>query len=282
VVDVTAAGRGRGRRWLGGAAIGIGLLVAALSRVVVPAAPPLYDGVIVNEPYRWLEPPPGQLGGAQGFSSTERLEAGGSPLIAIQTPEQPPQASVFAPPGALTLPPGTTSLKSSITPIPAEGTPAAGHIAGNVYRIAITNQNDLAVTAPADAFVSVVLRGPEGTTDATIERFVNGSWKPLTTDHAGYTSGFLSIVTEFGDVTLVTAGSSETPSAAPTSLSTETTAITTTSATTGTSPGSGIPLVAVVIIGGGLAVLAGTAIFAFRPRRGSREPPRRDRRRRRR
>ena len=264
----------------------IGLGLAALSRVLVPGAPPLYDGVVVNEPYRWLEPPPGGLGGAQGFSSTDNLEAGGSPLIAAQTPEQPPQASVFAPPGALDLPPGTTSLKTTITPIPAQGTPGSGHIAGNVYRIQITNQNGLATTAPADAFVSVVMRGPEGTTEATIERFENGGWRPLETDHAGYTSGFLSIVTEFGDFALVAPGASETATASASNGATETTTRTTTGSTATTSEQgssfSGIPPVVLLVMGGGILVLGATAIYALRGR-PQRPAPRkgRDRRRRR-
>jgi len=271
------------RTRLGIAAIVVGLALAGLSRFFVPAAPPLYDGVIVNEPYRWLEPPPGGLGGAQGFTSQDGLEGGKSPLIAAQTPEQPPQASVFAPPGALNLPSGTSSLKTSIAPIPAEGAPADGQIAGNVYRIQITNQNGLATTAPADAFVSVVIRGPEGTTDATIERFENGTWKPLKTDHAGYTSGFLTIVTEFGDFTLVAPKTGTSSSASGSSGASPTTSAPTTGAatTSATTTGGDIPVVILVVVGGGVLILAATGLYALRsqPRQ---QPPRqgRDRRRR--
>lgn len=266
-----------GRERLGVAAIAAGLALAVLSRLLVPAAPPLYDGVVVNEPYRWLEPPPGGLGGAQGFSATDALEGGGSPLIAAQTPESPPQASVFAPPGALDLPPGTRSLQVAITPIPAPGTPATGNIAGNVYRISITNQDGLATTAPADAFVSVVFRGPDGTLDATIERFENGAWTPLKTDHAGYTSGFLSIVTEFGDFALVAPEGSATPSASGSGAVTSTAATTTTPPT---SPAEGIPLFVIVAVGGGVVVLGATALYALRSRPRQPPPRRRDRRRR--
>jgi hypothetical protein len=274
------------RRSLGVASIAVGLALAGLSRLAMPSAPPLYDGVIVNEPYRWLEPPPGALGGAQGFSATDALEAGSSPLIAAQTPETPPQASVFAPPGALKLPPGTTSIKTTITPIPAEGTPSNGHVAGNVYRIQVTNQNGLATTGPADAFVSVVMRGPEGTTDATIERFENGAWKPLTTDHAGYTSGFLSIVTEFGDFTLVAPGPSGTPSgsasgSASASAVAPSPETTTTSATPAPGSSGGLPVIVIAVVGGGIVVLGATVIYALRSR-PRQPPPRRSRDRRRR
>ena len=50
-------------------ALGAGLLVIVAARLLVPAAPPLYDGVVPVEAYRWLDPPPGQLGGAKGATA---------------------------------------------------------------------------------------------------------------------------------------------------------------------------------------------------------------------
>jgi hypothetical protein len=258
----------RGR--LAAATIGAGLLLALAARGLIPAAPPLYDGVVVNEPYRWLSPPPGAQGGAQGASATGALENGKSPLIAIATPEQPPQAQVFGPPGVMQLPTGTTSILMSIQPIPPEGTPSDGQIAGNVYRVNITNQAGDPLTAPADAYVSLVMRGPEGTTDATIERYSNGQWKPLDTSHAGYTSGFLAIVTEFGDFALVSPSGSASATAAasasggPTASSSLAETPTPFSGTPG--GGAGIdPLIIVVLAGSGL-ILAATAFYAYRRR----------------
>lgn len=265
----------RRQRWLAATAIGGGLILALASRAVFPGAPPLYDGVVVNQPYRWLTPPPGAQGGAQGAPATAALENSKSPLIAIATPEQPPQAQVFAPPGVMRLPTGTTSILMSIQPIPAEGAPSDGQIAGNVYRINITNQAGDPLTAPADAYVSVVMRGPEGTTDATIERYANGTWKPLTTSHAGYTSGFLAIVTDFGDFALVspsapsstTVGASKSPVSPPVSP-TETPPPGNAGGTAGLDP-----LIIVLIAGSGL-VLGVTAFYAYR-RRPPPQPSRR-------
>jgi hypothetical protein len=45
VVDLT------GRRRVAGLALGGGILVVVVARVFVPGAPPLYDGVVINEPY---------------------------------------------------------------------------------------------------------------------------------------------------------------------------------------------------------------------------------------
>jgi hypothetical protein len=273
VVDLTA------RRRVAGLALGAGLGIVVLARVLVPGAPPLYDGLVINEPYKWLDPPPGEEGGAQGVTGTAALENGASPLIALATAEQPPQAQVFAPPGALVLPPGTMSLLLAITPIPAEGTPASGHIAGNVYRISITNQAGVPATAPPDAYVSVVMRGPDDVLEATMERFKDGAWTELQTSHAGYTSGFLSIVTEFGDFALIAPGDAATATPNGTSVPTQVPA-----ATPGTEPGTGGgpgPLL-LVLLGAGAVGVAGGALLVFRSMAKPLPPPPRGGRRRRR
>ncbi len=271
-----------GRRRVAGLALGVGLLMVVLARVLVPGAPPLYDGVVINEPYKWLEPPPGGEGGAQGVSDTAALENGGSPLIALATPEQPPQAQVFAPPGALVLPAGTTSLLMAIMPIPAEGTPASGQIAGNVYRISITDQAGVPTKAPPQAYVSVVMRGPDGLLEATMARLKGGAWQPLETSHAGYTSGFLSIVTEFGDFALIAPGGTATPSGTP-GTSASTTPFGTSgatqapSATPGTEPGAGggpSPLL-LIVLGAGAVGVAGGAFLVYRSIAKPLPPPRR-------
>jgi hypothetical protein len=281
LVDLT------GRRRVAGLALGGGILVVVLARVFVPGAPPLYDGVVINEPYKWLEPPQGEQGGAQGVSDTAALENGASPLIALATPEQPPQAQVFAPPGALVLPAGTTSLLMAITPIPAEGTPASGQIAGNVYRITITNQDGVPTTAPPQAYVSVVMRGPDNLLEATMARFKDGVWQPLETSHAGYTSGFLSIVTEFGDFALIAPGGTATPSAnSSASVPPGETPATEPPTTPGTATatGDGVtysplgeppnPLV-LILLGAGAVGVVGGALLIYRSMAKPLPPPRR-------
>jgi hypothetical protein len=134
-VVVVSAHRSARRSRLGPIVLAAGLVAIALGQLVGPvAAPPLYDGVVVVEPYRFLDPaPPGQKGGAKGATATVAVKDGANPLVAIATPEQPPQAQVFAPPSSLTLAPGAATLALSIQPIAAEGTPSDGHIVGNVY-----------------------------------------------------------------------------------------------------------------------------------------------------
>jgi hypothetical protein len=185
--------------------LGLLVMVAAHATATAPL-PVLYDGVVTIEPYRFLAPPAGRPGGARGATSTVALHGGKSPLLALATPEQPPQAQFFAAPGSLNLPAGATQLSLGITPVPAEGTPLTGHLAGNVYRFSVVDQSGAPVTAPASAYVNVVIRGPEEVVDATVERFSNGTWQPLKTVPSGFGATFIAVVTQFGDFALVAPG----------------------------------------------------------------------------
>ncbi len=196
-----------GRRRLG-VAVGLaGLAVAVLARLAVPSAPPLYDGVVPVPPYAWLDPPPGQQGGAQGSEASIPIHGGKSPLVAVSTPEVVPQAQIFATPTALRLAPGSTSIEVSIQPIQPVTVPTDGHIDGNVYRISVADQAGMPLTAPASARVSVVMRAADPTlAEGQIARYVNGAWHPIKTSSAGLAAMFLAVVTEFGDFAVIAPG----------------------------------------------------------------------------
>jgi hypothetical protein len=243
----------RPRQRAGAAFLVAGLAWAAVVQLLAPSyAPPLYDGVQPIDAYRWLSPPPGRHGGAEGVSSDVPVTDGKSPLVAIATPEQPPQAQIFAEPGAFPLPPGTTSLRVSIAPIPAQGMPADGHVVGNVYRITVASQAGTPLTAPPTARVSVVMRAPEEVLEATMERYRAGSWEPLRTSPAGLGGTFLAIVTEFGDFALVEAGPPRTLAPVEPSPSSGQSA-------PGGGSGPGLPLWLVVVAG--LALAAGAVVL---------------------
>jgi len=193
------------RAGLAALVLGAGLILA-VQRVAPSLTPPLYDGVVVVEPYRWLVPPAGQPGDAKSAAATAKPEGGASPLLALATPEQPPQAQLFASPGSLVLPAGTTSIKMSIAPILPQMLPAEGHIAGNVYRISVTDQAGTPLTAPASAKVTIVMRTPASEPFVTIEQAGLFGWKSLTTEDAGFGGTFLAVVTGFGDFALVGTG----------------------------------------------------------------------------
>jgi hypothetical protein len=256
-------------------AVGLAIVVVA-QRSGRLAAPPLFDGVVVTDPYRWLSPPPGQLGGARGVTGTETV-SGESPVVAIATPEEPPQAQIFAPPGALVLPAGTTSLRLAISPISPTGSPPNGAIAGNEYKITVVNQDgDLAV-GRAGGNVTVVLRGPPSANDATIERFADGSWQKVQTESSGLPATFLAVVTDFGDFAIVvpTASAPTTSTAAvgPSQYSALSPGATTPAVTRGggdsgsDSVSTPLPSVVELVIVALAAIGAGLLIAAFRRRR---------------
>jgi hypothetical protein len=197
------------------AAIAAGVALMLIAQRLAPiAGPPLYDGVIVTDPYRWLSPPPGGLGGAQGATETEPVQ-GESPVVAIATPEEPPQAQIFAAPGSLVPPPNTSSLRLSIEPVQPGTAPTDGVIDGNEYKIDVLNQAGLPVAGRVGGQVTVVLRGPPNGTAATVERFSNGTWQPLPTDPAGLPDTFIAVVTDFGLFALVAPAPAATPLAPP-------------------------------------------------------------------
>jgi hypothetical protein len=203
-------------RRLGILLVGIGFGLAAVVQVLMPLRqPPLYDGVIVTEPYRWLDPPPGHPGGATSAASSLPLEHGKSPILTVYTDDLPPQAQVFASPGALTLSKGATRIEVSIRPVAPLAVPSTGYIDGNVYRFAVVDQSGAALTAPADAQVTVVIRAADPSLPtATIARLDGSAWVPVKTDASG-DGTFYAVVTEFGDFAVIARGTSPYPTAAP-------------------------------------------------------------------
>jgi len=260
-----------------------GLLIAAAAQLLAPLpGPPLYDGVVTVEPYRWVSPPPGEQGGAEGITAVVPVTGGQSPLVTLSTTEVPPQAQLFAEPGGLTMPSGTTSLAVGIQPVPLDAgaaAPADGHIAGNVYRITITTQAGAPVTAPATAEVTVILRAPDATTtDGTIVQLVAGTWMPIKTEAAGLGASFVSIVTSFGDFALREPGPGPSTSATGTSGPGPTALGTIGPAGSGIGSGAsagGISPVAIVAGIATIALLVALALLAVTPRRPRkrREPP---------
>lgn len=194
-------------------AIGIVAIVAA-QRVAPMLTPPLYDGVAVVEPYRWLTPLQGQPGGPTSAANVLEPVNGANPLVALGTGELPPQAQVFATPGSLDLPPGTTAIRISINPVAPSTLPTDGRIDGNVYRINLTNQAGVDLTAPAAQQVTVVMRSPGDEPLVTIEQLTPGGWKALETQAAGFAPVFTAVVTRFGDFALVARRPSGSASAA--------------------------------------------------------------------
>lgn len=192
------------RRSLALAAVLGGLVVVAIAQQARPiSGPPLYDGVVVFDPYKWLSAPPGLDGGAQSaqqsFSGGD-LRAG----FAFGTPEEPPQIQIQSVFTSLALPRGTSSVTMSIEPIAAPAaTPPNGIIAGNVYQIQVADQHGTAIKAKRGATVTLVIRGPTSLPNATIDRFSDGKWTALQTTWPGVPDTFVVNIAEFGEFALV-------------------------------------------------------------------------------
>ena len=128
-------------RLIGWLAVLAGTAVAFGLQVIAPVGVPLYDGVAVQEPYRFLHPTGEQPGSPASFaSSLEPVAGGDSPQVIAPTTESPPQAQLVALPGAFTMPPGVTRLSISVAPVEPPAVAAGGQIAGNVYRFSVVDQ----------------------------------------------------------------------------------------------------------------------------------------------
>jgi hypothetical protein len=189
---------------LAGAAFALGVQLAA------PVGVPLYDGVVVAEPYRYLHPTGTHAGQPTSFEADQPVIGGASPAFAAATTESPPQAQLIAQTGAFMLSPGATSVHVSITPVESPAvTPPGGTVAGNVYEISVTDQAGTALAiATCDGCLSLSMRAPEGTDTATLMRFAGGAWAEMDTLPVGIVSMFQSNPTGLGDIAVVVSGTS--------------------------------------------------------------------------
>jgi hypothetical protein len=184
-------------------AASIGLALAA--QVAGPAGVPLYDGVVVIEPYRFLHPTGNQVGQPTSFSSSPAVTKESSPVFVAATTESPPQAQLIAQEGAFILAAGTTNLQVSITPVEAPPAPAGAAIAGNAYEITVTNQSGsaLQVGTGCPGCLTLIMRATEGTESASIKRFAGGTWQDIETVHAGTVDQYQASPTALGTFAVI-------------------------------------------------------------------------------
>ncbi len=156
------------------ASLAAGLVVIAAAQVLAPLdRPPLYDGVVVEEPYRYLAPGPGQAGDPTSYAGTEPVIGPASPAFAAATAEGPPQAQLIAQAGAFSIPEEATGMAVTIMPVAPE---PPGAIPGNAYRFSVTDEAGAPVPVATGSFVTLLLRAPTGLTEVTIVQLVDGGW----------------------------------------------------------------------------------------------------------
>lgn len=184
--------------------LAIGLVTSVVGQVALPVGLPLFDGVIVSDPYRFLSPPPGAEGSPTSALATIPVAGGASPSFAVFTAETPPQAELLAHGGELAIGVDSTAVTIRIDPIATPSNATGGSVVGNVYRIAVTDQAGAALALVPGQAITLAMRGPAGTSaDATIARLVGGAWQPLQTDPAGLQDLFLANATDFGDFAIL-------------------------------------------------------------------------------
>jgi hypothetical protein len=190
----------RRRGWL--AVLG-GAVIALAVQVAAPVGVPLYDGVVVQEPYRFLHPNGDQVGSPTTGSDSEIVDGPASPILVVNTTENPPQAQLIAQAGAFELTAGVTKLLASVEAIEPPGAPAGEPIAGNVYRFTVTDQagNPVALTT-CEGCRSLILRAPDPTIEATVKRFADGAWIDVPTEFANLV-GFQVNPTALGDYAVI-------------------------------------------------------------------------------
>ncbi|MEA2618608.1 MAG: hypothetical protein QOE72_4391 [Chloroflexota bacterium] len=190
------------------AVLAAGAALLGLVWLAGPASqPPLYDGPVVAEPYRYCQPPPG-FAPQQPPSTVDhnvRVVNGQSPPIADSTAEQPPQAELLAPANVFVVPPGAVTIRvAMLCAPPPRVLPPDGRLDGNVYRFTVSAGGTPLGIRPGQQ-VTVVLRGPAGAPNPVMERFANGQWMKLDTQPLGNASpdSYAANVTALGDMALV-------------------------------------------------------------------------------
>ena len=191
----------------GWVALAAGLLaLAAAARLSPTWHPPLFDGIVVEDPYKYLEPPPGKPGNATSVSDTLALDQGVSPQLYSGTLENPPQAQMIADRDAFQLPSGTTSIKASIAPIKPPAPVTDGRISGNVYEFKVANQAGTDLALVPGTTITIVLRAPNGVTNGTIVHFNGTTWDKVPTDNGGLPDLYATNATQLGDYAVLVTG----------------------------------------------------------------------------
>jgi hypothetical protein len=193
--------------------IGLGLtgLVAATSSL---RAPPLLDGVFIEDPYRWVAPPSGADGDPPSVTTAQQVVDGSVPLLAVATSEVPPQAQIIAQEDAFAIAADTASVTITIQP----SAPTDPTIAGNVYRFSVTDDQGTALEIRPGAQVTLVLRAPQQDLVAQIARFEGSTWVTLPTEFGGLPDLFAANITQLGDYAVVVVAGPTASASAGTSM----------------------------------------------------------------
>ena len=186
------------------ALVAVGLAALGVAQVAGPARRlPLYDGVVVEDPYRYAAPSPGQAGTPGTGESVVQVSGTGSPSVVLSTGENPPQAQLIAPGGAFAVAAGATSLTGTLTPLAPTAAQAQAGAVGNVYRMTVTDQNGQQVALASGAQATVILRAPNQHVQVAVGRWDGTSFTNLTTTTGNQADLLRTQADRLGDFALV-------------------------------------------------------------------------------
>ncbi len=190
-------------RWRATVVLALGLLsivAVQLSAHVIPA--PLYDGMMIIEPYRYLDPPDGAAGKPTRIDRTRKRPKPGR-SVSGSTGEVPPQAQLFTTAAHIAFRRNATGYRVTIEPVLPDVLPSAGYLVGNAYTVELHDDRGRALAISAGKRVTLALRAPAGVTDAAIAVLVDGSWLPLKTYPSGLPDMYLADVDTLGTYGIV-------------------------------------------------------------------------------
>lgn len=185
------------------ATLGLGAVLALAAQLASPVAVPLYDGVPILDPYRYLTPTGSQPGDPTSYEASPGLDSGSSRAFVAATTEQPPQAQLIALPKAFVAPAGATQMNVTVEPVQPAETPVQGSIAGNVYRFSVLDENGTEYQLAGDPKPTITLRSPPDVSDAVIGRLTDTGWVALPTEHGGGLGLFSTEVDALGDFAIL-------------------------------------------------------------------------------
>lgn len=159
----------------------LGGLVAIAAQLLEPMGLPLYDGVPIVAPYRYLDPRDNQVGQPGAYVADVPVSNGRSPAITAATTESPPQAQLIALDGVFAVPAGVSTLHVAIEAVEAVVPVGQGSISGNVYRIVVTDANGQVVPLAGGGLPTLAMRSAGPLADAAIFRLDGASWTRLDT-----------------------------------------------------------------------------------------------------
>ncbi|MFL6139348.1 MAG: hypothetical protein ACJ74O_16305 [Frankiaceae bacterium] len=181
----------------------LGLLLAVLAGLALawsawPATVPLYDGVgFPDEPYRFVDPPPGYQASAAPTTGTgSSAVSNGINLqsVVAQSAEQGPQVVVAIVPGDLHVPAGATKVTLRARPVGPDVQPAGGDIDGNLYRVSagtdvagtVTFQPSAGATGSASSGITMRATAFREPGPVMVYRPAPGArWQPRPTERVG-------------------------------------------------------------------------------------------------